>query len=234
MGKRIIPRARGKGGPRYTAPSHRYLGRVEYSSLSGVVGSVVDIAHDPGRSAPVAIVKLEDGKEVLHIAAEGVMVGDTVSYDGQMNVGSIAPLSKLSEGTKIFGIENHPGSGPKICRSAGSFATVMGRVGNRIVVQFSSGKTKEMNAECRATIGIPAGGGRHEKPWLKVGKQWHAMHTRGKIFPRSAGVVMNPVDHPYGGKSHRPRPSKTVARTAPPGAKVGSIAARRVGRRKGG
>jgi hypothetical protein len=29
MGKRIIPKARGKGGPRYRVPSHRYAGKIE-------------------------------------------------------------------------------------------------------------------------------------------------------------------------------------------------------------
>ena len=31
MGKRIIARARGKGGPRYRVPSHKYKGKVEYN-----------------------------------------------------------------------------------------------------------------------------------------------------------------------------------------------------------
>jgi large subunit ribosomal protein L2 len=233
MGKRIIPRARGKGGPRYRAPSHRYLGRVEYFPFGNVTGKVVDILHDPGRSAPVAIIRTEDGKEVLHIAPEGLKVNDVVSYGGHVAVGNVVELAKIPEGTKIFGIETYPGSGPKLCRSSGVFAQVIGRTGNKIAVQFSSGRVREFDERCRATIGIPAGGGRVEKPWVKAGKKWYAMHARGKIFPRTAGVAMTPTDHPYGGRSKRPRPSRTVARSAPPGAKVGSIAARRVGRRKG-
>ena len=63
MGKRIIQRARGKGSTRYRAPSHRYLGRVEYFPFGNVAGKVVDILNDPGRSAPVAIIKTDDGKE---------------------------------------------------------------------------------------------------------------------------------------------------------------------------
>ncbi|MCD6402870.1 MAG: 50S ribosomal protein L2, partial [Candidatus Aenigmarchaeota archaeon] len=54
MGKRIIARARGKGGPRYRAPSHRYRGKFTYIGVSGITGVVKDILHDPGRSAPVA------------------------------------------------------------------------------------------------------------------------------------------------------------------------------------
>ncbi len=233
MGKRIIPRARGAGGPRYRAPSHRYLGKVEYFPFTNIAGKVVDIMHDPGRSAPVAIVKTDDGKEILHIAPEGLKAGDVINYGGDISVGNVVELGKIPEGTKIFGIETFPGSGPKLCRSSGVFAQIVGKSGNKIAIQFPSGQIKEIDVRCRATIGVPAAGGRVEKPWLKVGKQWYARHTRGKIFPRSAGVIMNPVDHPYGGRQHRPRPSRTVSRHAPPGAKVGSISPKRVGKRKG-
>jgi large subunit ribosomal protein L2 len=221
MGKRIIARARGKGGPRYRAPSHRYLGKVEYFDGKGE-GIVKDILHDPGRSALAMIVKI-GGKEILQIAPEGAYVGQVIKYDGEIANGNVVELEKIPEGTKIFGIESYPGSGPKYCRSAGSFAIVVGKSGNKVTIQFSSGKQKVLDARCRATIGIPSNAGKIEKPWVKVGKKYIALHTRGKIFPRTAAVVMNPVDHPWGGKRHRPRPSKFVSRNAPPGAKVGSI-----------
>jgi large subunit ribosomal protein L2 len=138
----------------------------------------------------------------------------------------------MPEGTKISGIETFPGSGPKICRSSGSFATVMGKVKDRVKVTFRSGKIKEMNAKCLATIGVPAGGGRKEKPWVKAGKRVYAMKIRGKLFPRTKGVAMNPVDHPFGGKT-KPGTPKSISRNAPPGAKVGAISPRRMGKRKG-
>lgn len=233
MGKRIIPRARGAGGPRYRSPSHRFLGRVQYFPFSNIIGKVVDIKHDPGRSAPIAVIKTDDGKEFLHIASEGLKAGDVINYGGDVTIGNVVSLSKIPEGTKIFGVETRPGSGPKLCRGSGVFAQVVGRSGNRISLQFSSGQIKEFDERCRATIGVPAAGGRLDKPWLKVGKQWYARHARGKIFPRTAGVKQTPTDHPYGGKQHRPRPSRTVSRHAPPGAKVGSISPKRVGKRKG-
>ncbi|MEM5836700.1 MAG: 50S ribosomal protein L2, partial [Candidatus Aenigmatarchaeota archaeon] len=148
--------------------------------------------------------------------------------------GNVLPLSKIPEGTKIFSIESYPGSGPKFCRSSGVFGIVMGKVKDKVKVQFPSGKIVELDENCRATIGVPAGAGRVEKPWVKAGKKYHAMMARGKLFPRSAGVAMTPTDHPYGGKSKRPRPSRAVKRSAPPGAKVGSISPKRMGRKKGG
>ena len=223
MGKRIIQRARGKGGPRYRAPSHRYLGKVEYFEGKGE-GIIKDILHDPGRSAPVMLVKI-GGKEILQVAPDGVYVGQRIKYDGEIAVGNVVELGKIPEGTKVFAIENRPGSGPKLCRASGTFAVVVGKSEDKVTLLFPSGKTRELDARCRATIGVAAGGGRTEKPWVKVGKKWHALHARGKIFPRTAPVKMNPVDHPWGGKSHRPR-QKFVSRNAPPGAKVGSISPR--------
>ena len=232
MGKRIIPRARGKGGPRYVSPSHRFFGKVDYNQSVGR-GNVIDIVHDPGRSAPIAIIKFEDGKEILHVASEGISQGQWITYEGDPTIGNVLSLSKIPEGTKIFGVETFPGSGPKICRSSGVFATVVSRIGDKVTILFSSGKTKIVDGRCRATIGIPAGSGRVEKPWVKGSKHGFQMWSRGKIFPRSKGVAMTPADHPYGGRSKRPRPSRSVSRDAPPGAKVGSISSRRTGKRKG-
>jgi len=232
MGKRIIPRARGKGGPRYRVPSHRYVGRVEYNlSRDNAVGLVVDIIHDPGRNAPVAVVEFPDKSRRLHIAPEGLKVGNVINYWSGFSLGSVLPLNEIPDGTKIFGIETFPGSGPKICRSSGSFATVMGKIKDKVRIMFSSGKFKEIDNKCLATIGIPAGGGRKEKPWVKAGKKLYAMQIRGKLYPRSRGVVMNPVDHPFGGKT-KPGMPKSVSRNAPPGRKVGAISPRRMGKRK--
>jgi large subunit ribosomal protein L2 len=232
MGKRIIPRARGKGGPRYVAPSHRYLGRVEYVPVTGISARVKDIVHDPGRTAPVAIIKFDDGKEILQIAPEGLRAGDLITYGGQSAVGNVLQLSEILEGTKVFAVETYSGSGPKLCRSSGVFAIVVGKTEKGVKVQFPSGKVVELPGKCRATVGVPAGGGRIEKPWVKAGKKVHAMMARGRLYPRSQGVNMSPVDHPYGGKSKRPR-GKLVSHSTPPGAKVGSISPRRTGMKKG-
>jgi len=231
MGKRIIPQARGKGGPRYRAPSHRYLGRVEYLPFGSFTAKVVDILHDPGRSSPVMLVRTEEGKEVLHVAPEGIAAGDLIRYGEEIKTGNVLELSKIPVGTKIFAIETYPGSGPKLCRSSGVFATVIGSIGNKIIVQFSHGAEKLLNSRCRAMIGVAAAGGRLEKPWIKAGKKLHAMMARGKLYPRTVGVAMGPSSHPYGGMKKAPK-FKTISRFAPPGRKIGSIAARRTGKKK--
>jgi large subunit ribosomal protein L2 len=229
VGKRIRARARGRGGPRYRAPSWRYLGRFTYAKQG--VGKVLDIVHDPARAAPVCVVRL-DKETFLHIAPEGIRVGDTVSYDGDVRVGNVLPLGQIPVGTKVFGIETSPGSGPKLCRSSGTFALVTAKTAREVRLRLASGKTRSLNPACRATVGVPAGGGLAEKPWVKAGKRWRALKARGKLYPRTRGVAMGPGEHPYGGGKKAPKP-RGVSRHAPPGAKVGAIAARRLGKRRG-
>ncbi|MEM5811602.1 MAG: 50S ribosomal protein L2 [Candidatus Aenigmatarchaeota archaeon] len=237
MGKRIIARARGHGSFTYRAPSHRYLCKISFlpfiENLS-IKGKVVDILDDVGKSAPVALIKLENGQEIYHIAVEGLYVGQEIKYDGEVNTGNVVQLKNIPLGTKVCCIESYPGSGPKFCRSAGTAAIVVGQSPSTTILQFPSNKTIELDNRCRCIIGVPAGSGIKEKPWLKAGDKYRAMKARNKLFPRTKGVVMNAVDHPWGGKSHRPRPSRAVSRHAPPGAKVGSISPKRLGKKKKG
>ncbi len=227
MGKRIIQRARGKGGPPYKSPGHRYPGKISYKFKTA---KVIDIIHDPSRDAPLA--KLEtDNKERLIIAAEGLKVGDTLNMEGKVEKGNILPLSKIPKGYFVFALENYPGSGPKLCCSAGIKAFIVSNEPGKIIVQMPSKQFKTFNPKCLATVGVAAGGGRGEKPYVKAGQVYHAMRARNKLWPRVTGVKMNPVDHPFGGKGN-PGIPMTTSRHAPPGAKVGSIAARRTGRKK--
>ena len=57
--------------------------------------------------------------------------------------------------------------------------------------------------------------------------------AKGQVYPVAKGVKMTAASHPHGGGRHRrPGKSTTVSRNAPPGAKVGLIAARNSGKRK--
>ncbi len=230
MGKRIISRARGAGGPRYRAPSHRFKGKPSYSFRG--LAKVIDIIHDPGRGAPIAKVLTENNLEKIIIPAEGIKVGDKIFVgEGQANKGNILPLSSVPKGAFVFAVENHPGSGPKLCKAAGTKAIVVGQEADKVILQMPSMKFKDFNPNCLATIGVPAGGGRSDKPFLKAGQNFYKAQARNKLWPRSSAVKMNPVDHPFGGHT-KPGTPKTISRWAPPGAKVGSIAAKRSGLRK--
>ena len=230
MGKRIISRARGAGGPRYRAPSHRYKGKPTYDFKGSA--RVINIIHDPARDSPLAKVLTQNGLKRLVIPAEGVKVGDEISVgEGLANSGNILPLSLAPKGSFVFAIENFPGSGPKLCKSAGTKAIVVGQEGDKIILQMPSQQFKSFNPNCLATIGVPAGGGRGDKPFVKAGQKFYLKRARNKLWPRSSAVKMNPVDHPFGGHT-KPGTPKTTPRGASPGAKVGSFGARRSGLRK--
>merc|ERR1711904_63953 len=102
-------------------------------------------------------------------------------------------------------------------------------------IRLSSRINKTIPADCRATVGIVAGGGRLDKPMLKAGRAYHKYRVKRNCWPTVRGVAMNPVEHPHGGGNHqRVGHPTTSARACVPGQKVGLIAARRTGRKTGG
>ncbi len=238
MGKSLIQQRRGKGTTTFRAPSHRYRGRVKYVPLNmtkekTIVGRVVEILHDPGRTAPVARVKFE-GFEKLIIAPEGILVGEEIAIgpNAPIKIGNTLPLAMIPEGSYVYDIEAAPGDGGKFVRAGGAYALVVSREKDKVIVQLPSGELKQFNPMCRATIGVVAGGGRLEKPIVKAGKAYYIAKARNRFWPKPRGVKMNAVNHPHGGKEHHIGRPSTVSRRAAPGQKVGHIAARRTGRRK--
>ncbi|GAB4325990.1 MAG: hypothetical protein Kow0069_32320 [Promethearchaeota archaeon] len=163
------------------------------------------------------------------------MVGDRVHVGRKANlrVGNILPLSEIPSGTLVYNLEGIPGDGGKFVRGSGTSATVQTKTPKGVTVQMPSGKVRLFHPNCRATVGVVAGGGRPSKPFVKAGKKFHLMRAKGTKYPKVRGVAMNAVSHPFGGGSkQRPGKSTTTSRNAPPGRKVGLIAARRTGRKK--
>ncbi|MCW1296287.1 MAG: 50S ribosomal protein L2 [Candidatus Parvarchaeota archaeon] len=239
MTHRIKQRRRGKGTNVFRTHGFRYLGDAcfrifdEKERTDVVRGKVVDILHDPGRTAPLMKIKYEDKKEVLLPAPNGIKTGDVVEsgINASIKVGNVLPLLKIPEGTQVSNIELRPGDGGKIVRASGGYATVITREADKVIVQLPSKELKAFNPNCRAMIGAIAGAGRTEKPFIKAGKKWYEMKSRGKYWPVVRGVAMSAYAHPYGGKGSRTKKNKTVSRRKPPGAKVGSIAAKRTGKK---
>ena len=222
MGKRLIQQRRGRGTHTYRTPNYAFQPKIEYRNLEGVV---VNLVNHKLRDAPLAEVEYADKTRGFVIAPEGIRVGETIHN-------FIMPVSQISEGTKVFAVETYPNSGPKLCRTAGSAATVVSKTGKECIIQLPSKKKKSLHPTCRVTIGIPAGEGRGDKPFVKAGSKWHAMHARGKLYPRTSGVSMNAYDHPFGSGYGGLGKHKTVSRHAPPGRKVGSLAAKRTGKKR--
>ncbi|MBN2368553.1 50S ribosomal protein L2 [Candidatus Woesearchaeota archaeon] len=234
MGKNLIQQARGKGGPTYRAPSFKYKAKVSYP---GTVkeGKIIDFVKCRGHSSPLAKMSYDNGEESYIIAPEGKRVGDVIQggEGAQVVHGNILCLKDVPVGTSIFNIESKPGDGGKFVRSGGCFAKVIAKKDNEITVMLPSKKQKTFNPQCRATIGIIAGSGRKEKPFLKAGNKYHYMKSRNKLYPRVCGISMNAVDHPHGTSRSSKKGHPTIApRNAPPGRKVGKLRPRRTGKKR--
>ncbi len=238
MGKNLIQQKRGKGSPRYRAPSFRYKGRAGISKFDKdikISAEINDIFDSQGHSAPLMELKYDDGKTALLQAPEGIRVGDRIEIgnEAELKPGNILPLKNIPEGTSIYNIESSPGDGGKFVRSNGAFAKIITKMDNGVVIELPSSKRRTFLPECRAVIGVIAGSGRTEKPFLKAGNKFYAMKAKNKLWPIVSGTSMNSVAHPFGGSSsHAKGISTQSSRNSPPGRKVGHIAPKRTGRRK--
>ena len=239
MGKRILVQRRGRGTPNFQSPTHKRRGKVKYryfpKGSKNTTAVVKELVHDPGRGAPVARIQYEDGYKDLYLPPEGTFVGDVIEIGDltEIKVGNILKLEKVPEGTYVFNIENEPQDGGKIIRGSGAYGVVITRSDKEINVRLPSRKTKMFKPMSRCTIGVVSGGGRTIKPFVKAGNKYHHMKARHGVWPRVRGVAMTAASHPFGGGGHKsPHKPTTTSRNAPPGRKVGLIAARRTGNKK--
>jgi len=240
MGKRIRVQRRGGGGPTWRAATHRRIAAAQYPALSkremerALQGRIEEIVHEPGRGSPLAHVKLETGQDYFTVVPEGVFQGQTIQMGSKasVDVGNILTLGDIPPGTIVCNVELRPGDGGKVCRSSGAYATVVAHTPLGTMIKFPSGKTTYLNDLCRAMIGVVSGAGRVDKPFLKAGPRFHLMHAKGHKYQRTRGVAMVAAAHPYGSSKRGGRKVTTVSRHAPPGKKVGLIAARSTGRKR--
>ncbi len=238
MGKQLIQQRRGKGSPRFRAPSFRYAGEAHLGRREDnktINAQITDIIHSQGHEAPLMELKYSNGETGLLQAPEGIKVGDKIEMGdaAEVKTGNVLPLKSIPEGTSIYNIESHPGDGGRFVRSCGAFARVITKQDDGIVVELPSSKRKTFLPECRAVVGIVSGAGKNEKPFLKAGTRMFKMKSKNKFWPQVSGTSMNAVAHPFGGRSSHAKGVPTQsARNSPPGAKVGKIAPKRTGRSK--
>ena len=240
MGKLLKQQRRGKGSGAYRAPSHRYkheLAFLKYDDLerNGVRrGQVVGFVDDPGRSALLMEVMFEDGMTNAFLAPEGAFIGQQIftGAKASMGTGNILPISRIPDGAPIYNIEMAPGDGGKLVRTPGSYASVVSHEKGYVYVKMPSKHTLILQGTCRAQLGIVCGGGRLEMPLMKAGTNFYKKHAQNRKWPVNRGVHMSAYTHPFGGKQHHKGRGSATSRNAPPGRKVGHIAARSTGRKK--
>ena len=221
----------------FRSPSHNFKGSISLPALQSksTTATIKDFTHCAGHTSPLAEIRCDDGNDYTVIAAEGAKVGDIIQIgeNAEIKLGSILPLKKIPEGTMVFNIELQSGDGGKMVRSSGTFAKIFAKTETKVTLILPSKKQKIITGDCRAIIGVAAGGSRTEKPFMKAGIKHYAMRARGKFWPRVSATAMNAVNHPFGGKRTSRKGQPTIApRFAPPGRKVGMFKPATTGRGK--
>jgi len=236
MGKRPLVRRRGRGGMQFRARTTGKLFPAKYPVLSlseERSGEVIDLVHEGGRDVPLAKIRFDDGSISLIPAVIGTKVGSIIQLGltAPISDGNVISIQNIPDGTIVCNLEQHFGDGGTIAKSAGNYATVFSHSSDGVTVKLPSKKFATLNPKNRAMIGTLAGGGVGDRPFMLAGSKWRRFRSKGQKYPIVRGVAQAAYVHPHGGGRHQHvGQSSTVSRNAPPGAKVGSIAARKTGR----
>jgi large subunit ribosomal protein L2 len=164
-----------------------------------VPATVERLEYDPNRTAFIALIKYEDGELAYILAPQRLGSGDSVVAGEHVDVkpGNAMPLASIPVGTIVHNIELKIGKGGQIARSAGSYAQIVGRDGDYVIMRLSSAEQRLVHGRCMATVGAVSNPDNMNTNIGKAGrKRW--MGRR----PHQRGISMNPVDHPHGGRTN--------------------------------
>jgi len=204
-----------------------------YNLTEKHLGDIIDLVHERGRDVPLAKVRFEDGSISFIPAVLGTKVGTKIQFglEADISNGNVISVQNIPDGTIVCNVEKHFGDGGSLIKSAGTNATVFSHGPDGVTIKLPSGKFSTINPKNRAMIGTLAGGGVGDRPFMRAGVKWRRFRSKGQKYPIVRGVAQAAYVHPHGGGRHQHvGQSSTVARNTPPGAKVGSIAARKTGR----
>ena len=236
LGKRPLVRRRGRGGMQFRASTTGKLAPAKYPSFQlteNHVGIIIDLVHESGRDVPLAKVRFNDGSISFLPAVIGTKVGSKIQFGLKAKItdGNVTSIQNIPDGTTVCNVEKQFGDGGSFIKSAGTDATVFSHEDDGVKLKLASGKFTKVHPKNRAMIGTLAGGGVGDRPFMRAGVKWRRFRSKGQKYPIVRGVAQASYVHPHGGGRHQHvGQSSTVSRNAPPGAKVGSIAARKTGR----
>ena len=187
---------------RFRGGGHKKAYRlVDFKRNKVDVPAVVErLEYDPNRTAFIALIKYQDGEQAYILAPQRLAAGDTVVAGSHVDVkpGNVMPLGNMPVGTIVHNIEMKIGKGGQIARSAGTYAQIVGRDQDYVILRLNSGEQRLVHGRCRGTIGAVSN---PDHMNISIGK---AGRTRWLGWrPHNRGVVMNPIDHPHGGGEGR-------------------------------
>ena len=158
------------------------------------------IEYDPNRTGFIALIKYEDGERAYILCPQRVAEGDSIVAGEHVDVkpGNATPVGNMPIGTIVHNVELKIGKGGQLARSAGSYAQIVGRDQEYVILRLNSGEQRLVHGRCKGTVGAVSNPDHMNISIGKAGrKRW-----LGRM-PHNRGVSMNPVDHPLGGGEGR-------------------------------
>jgi large subunit ribosomal protein L2 len=158
------------------------------------------LEYDPNRTAFLALIKYADGEQAYIIAPQRLSVGDSVVAGEHVDVkpGNAMPMASMPIGTIIHNVEFKVGKGAQLARSAGTYAQIVGRDQDYVILRLNSGEQRLVHGRCMATVGAVSN---PDHMNISIGKAGRTRWLGRK--PHNRGVAMNPIDHPHGGGEGR-------------------------------
>src|SRR3954447_12658039 len=120
-----------------------------------VPATVERLEYDPNRTGFIALIKYQDGELAYILAPQRLGVGDTViaSEHADVKPGNAMPIGNIPVGTIVHNIEIKIGKGGQIARSAGSYAQIVGRDQDYVILRLNSGEQRLLHGRCMASVG---------------------------------------------------------------------------------
>jgi large subunit ribosomal protein L2 len=158
------------------------------------------VEYDPNRTAFIALLKYEDGEQAYILAPQRLAEGDTVVSGEHVDIkpGNAMPVGNMPIGTIVHNVEIKIGKGGQLARSAGTYAQIVGRDQEYVILRLNSTEQRLVHGRCMGTVGAVSNPDHMNISIGKAGrKRWLGRR------PHNRGVSMNPVDHPLGGGEGR-------------------------------
>ncbi len=161
---------------------------------------VQTIEYDPNRTGFIALVCYKDGEKRYILSPKDLKVGDSiiVSEKAELKAGNRTLLKNIPVGSFVHNVALDASGEAKLGRSAGNFIQVIAQDAGMTHLKMPSTEVRKVMDTAWASLGTVS----NEENWLvNIGKAGRSRWMG--IRPTVRGMVMNPVDHPYGGGEGR-------------------------------
>src|SRR3984893_1097971 len=178
----------------------RTLRNVDFRRTKLESAKVERIEYDPNRSGFIALIKYDDGELAYILAPQRLAEGDVIVAGEHVDVkpGNAMPAGNMPIGTIVHNVEFKIGKGGQLARSAGTYAQIVGRDQDYVILRLNSGEQRLVHGRCMATVGAVSN---PDHMNISIGKAGRTRWVGRR--PHNRGVSMNPIDHPHGGGEGR-------------------------------